>query len=206
MSGSSEDRIKNQLQQMNSSDFEELVAEVWESEGYDTTVTKGSGDRGIDVEATRELPVSQLILIQAKRYTEGNKLGSDDVRTYATLYQQEPDADSVVIVTSGSITSEAKSLADDLNVKLLDGDSLAKIVAKSQTDLFSLIGSQYADQTKQAATNKTSTSQSVESITCPDCQSGKVIQKENIVGKCTYCGKKFWYDGDHWESIESRKR
>ncbi|ELZ84911.1 hypothetical protein C454_02745 [Haloferax gibbonsii ATCC 33959] len=115
-------------------DFEELVAEVWGRQGYQTTVRKGSGDRGIDVEATRDSPLSEKVLIQVKRYSGKNKVGSNEVRKYATLYQQVPDADTVVIVTTGDVTSEGQILAGDLNVKIVDGNRLSEMILENNVE------------------------------------------------------------------------
>jgi restriction system protein len=116
-------------------EFEELVAELWELQGYETTVRKGSGDRGIDVEAIKKTPFEQKLLIQAKRYTEGNKIGSEEVRNYATLYQQVSDADTVVIVTTSEYTTEAERLARDLNVKIIDSNSLIDMISDNYTNI-----------------------------------------------------------------------
>ena len=131
----SKQEIKRQLQQIDPYDFEKLVAEVWELLGYQTTVRKGSGDRGVDIEATKLEPFQQKVLIQTKRYTGNNKIGSQEVRSYATLYQQISDADTVVIVTTGRVTSEAKALAKNLNVKLIDGDSFVDSVINHIDDI-----------------------------------------------------------------------
>ena len=109
-------------------EFEELVAEIWKLQGYQTLVRKGSGDRGIDIEAKKQEPFTQKILIQAKCYAQENKIGSNDIRKYSTLYQQVSDADSVVIVSTSQFTSEAECLAKDLKVKLIGGDALAGLV------------------------------------------------------------------------------
>lgn len=109
-------------------DFEEFVAGLWEANGYSTHVRKGSGDRGIDIEATKG---DKKELLQVKLYSPGNKVGSRDVRNYATLYQQVPEADDVVIVTSSSFTSEAQRLAEDLDVLLIDGQTLGSMFAQS---------------------------------------------------------------------------
>lgn len=122
----SADDFKRQLQQMDPYRFEKLVAALWESEGFETTVRSGSRDRGVDVVATKDFPYDQKLLIQAKRYTEGNKVGSQDVRNYATLYQQEENADTVIIATTSTLTSEAQRLATDLNVKTVDVEYLTQ--------------------------------------------------------------------------------
>jgi len=113
-------------------EFEEFVAELWKNDRYTTVVRKGSGDRGIDIEATRG---SIKKLIQVKLYSPGNKIGSKDVRKYATLYQQVPDADDVIIVTSSSFTSEAENLAEDLDVQLVDDDEIADKYNESNVNL-----------------------------------------------------------------------
>ena len=122
--------LEGKLQSMDEYAFEQLVAELWEATGWETSVTSGSGDRGIDIVATRTGMTSEKQAIQAKRYSDGNKVGSQDVRNYATLYQQEPDVDSVVIVTTSTFTKQAKRLAEDLNVKLVDGDSLCQQISQ----------------------------------------------------------------------------
>jgi len=110
--------------------FEQLVSEIWELYDYETTVKKGSGDRGIDIEASKNAPYSQYDLIQTKRYSENNTIGSSQIRNYSTLYNQVPKADIVILVTTGYFTSEAERLADDLNVKIVDGDEISKIIGK----------------------------------------------------------------------------
>jgi len=68
-----------------------------------------------------------LKLIHAKRHKKSNKIGSQEVGKYATLYQQKPDADDVIIVTTSSFTIEAKKLGNDLDVTLVDMDLLWRI-------------------------------------------------------------------------------
>lgn len=111
---------RNQLQSMDPYDFEKLVAMVWEAEGYNTTVRQKSGDKGIDIEARQG---EREEVIQVKRYHDSNKIGSQKVREYATLYQQTK-ADSVVIVTSGYFTDPALELARDLDVTTVNGNDL----------------------------------------------------------------------------------
>lgn len=115
---------RHQFQSMDPYDFEKLVATVWKSRGYDTDVRNKSGDRGIDVEARLD---EKNVVIQVKRYSDRNTIGSQKVREYATLYQQT-DADEVVIVTSGYFTDPGRELAQDLDVTTINGDELAKLI------------------------------------------------------------------------------
>lgn len=120
-----------QLQGMDPYDFEELVAEVWEAKGYDTHVRQGSQDRGIDVEATKD---SERVLIQAKRYSSNNKVGSEDVRKYATLWQQEPTANRIMLVTTSTFTSEAKTVAAEQNIEIVDGEGFLEMMQETKID------------------------------------------------------------------------
>lgn len=139
MTNSSYDNIKQKLQQIDPYQLEELVAEIWELEGFQTEVRKKSGDKGIDVEAIKFSPVKQKYLIQVKRYSDDNKIGSSEVRSYATLRQQEQNVDGIIIVTSGNITHHAQELANDLNVKLVDGEGLTEMVSKYSDELKSFL-------------------------------------------------------------------
>jgi restriction endonuclease Mrr len=122
---------KEEPQRIDLYEFENLVATIWESHGWDTAVTSGSGDRGIDVVATKKGITNEKQVLQVKRYAKGNKVGSQDIRNYATLYQQEPDIDSVVMVTSSDFTDSAKTLAADLSIKLVNGDRLCEVLKNS---------------------------------------------------------------------------
>ncbi len=108
-------------------EFELVVAGIWDDLGWTTEVTSHSRDRGIDVVATKREPFEQKLLIQAKAHDKDNKIGSEAVRRYATLYEQVPDADNVVIVTTSYFTEQAKTLAEDLSVKLIDRDQLMEL-------------------------------------------------------------------------------
>lgn len=118
-----------ELQGMDPYDFEGLVGEVWESKGYDTHVRQGSQDRGIDVEAEKD---SERVLIQAKRYNSDNRVGSEEVRKYATLWQQEPSANKIIIVTTSTFTSEAKRVAAEQNITLVDGEGFLETMGEER--------------------------------------------------------------------------
>ena len=122
---------RGQLQLIDPYRFEELIADLWKSKGYATYTRKKSGDRGIDVEAERG---NHKEVIQVKRYNDRNKIGSSEVRKYATLYQQT-DADNVVLVTSGLFTDSARKLAHDLDVDILNGDELCLQLEQSSVSL-----------------------------------------------------------------------
>lgn len=119
--------ITDALRSLDPYAFEEFVADLWSRQGYDTHVTTASRDRGIDVVATKEKPYRQKVVIQTKRYAPQNKVGTREVQQYNSIRRQA-DADVVVIVTTSTFTAGAADLADQLNVKRVDGDRLAEIV------------------------------------------------------------------------------
>ena len=115
---------KGQMRELSPYEFEKFVAEVWSAQGFATTVRQQSRDRGIDVEARQD---GVTLAIQAKQYGEGNTVGSQEVRNYATLYQQNVTIDRVIIVTSAEFTTPAETLGRDLDVELVDGTQLAEL-------------------------------------------------------------------------------
>jgi len=132
----SQSALIGELQQMDPYRFEELIADIWEEQGYKTTVRNKSRDRGVDVEAEKVQPFKQKLLIQAKRYADSNKVKSKEVRNYATLYQQVKEVDTVILVTSSSFTKDAEKLAQDLHVKTIGGDDLATLIKNLGEDWF----------------------------------------------------------------------
>lgn len=126
-SSKEESRSSNNLDDIGDDEFEELVADIWEEKGWNTEVTQSSQDKGIDVIAEKEDLYHQKALIQAKNYSKGNKVSSEEVQQYASLKQQENNVDEVIIVAKSSFTSNAENRAKDLNVKLVSGENLKKL-------------------------------------------------------------------------------
>jgi len=103
---------------------------VWSHRGWKTSLTSASHDRGIDVIATWNGVISRKEAIQVKRY-QSDKVGSREIQTYGSIPYQEPDVDTVIIVTSSSFSQPAQEVADDLNVKTINGDELYQIVREN---------------------------------------------------------------------------
>ena len=140
--------LKRRLQSMDDWDFEHLVADLWELQGWSTEVEQQSTDAGVDVRATKSSPYEQKLLIQAKRYSDENTLGGPDVQQYASLKQQEVDADQAVVVTTGRFTSAAEARAEDLNVKLIDGADLVNLI--DDLDAYDIVDDYIDDEDFQA--------------------------------------------------------
>jgi restriction endonuclease Mrr len=119
---------------MDEYEFEQFVADLWEERGWNAAVTRGSSDKGVDVVAIKEDPFEQRQLIQAKRYASGNNVGSGEIQKYSGLYARDEQVDAVVVVTTSGFTSEAKSVAKNRDVKIVDGKDLMNIIKKYSVD------------------------------------------------------------------------
>jgi hypothetical protein len=120
---------RTQLQTIDPYEFEHFVAELWEEQGWETDVSQGSNDMGVDVVAEKsDGLMDQKAVIQAKRYGEGNKVGRPKIQQYHALKQQDTEADAAVVVTTSEFTRGAEEWAGEHNVKLVDGGDLVDIV------------------------------------------------------------------------------
>lgn len=108
--------------------FERFIAKLWDGRGYRTSLTPGSGDKGVDVIAENS---RERIAIQAKANSQENTVGPKVVRQTAGLLPR--GYDRVEVVTSSSFTSQAKEEArlsgDDMT--LVDGRSLVQQLNES---------------------------------------------------------------------------
>ena len=159
--------VLSTLRQLGEEEFECFVADLWEHQGWNTTVTQMARDYGIDVIAEKERPFPQKYIIQAKKYGKKNKISGPNVQQYSSLRHQE-NADGVLIVTTSSFTKQAEEAAKSLNVKLIDSDSLFDVIVESEsTDLLrehGLLRNQSSSSTSsQSTTSKRSKSSSTSS-------------------------------------------
>lgn len=88
--------------------FEKLIAELLEADGYTVTLMQGSKDGGVDVIAVKDLgPLGEFkTLWQAKKKKAGNKVGLSVVRELADT-RNEFGASKAFIVTSTYLTRDA---------------------------------------------------------------------------------------------------
>lgn len=128
------DTILSKLRQIHPTDgFEPFIADLWGRQGWQTKVTKNSKDRGVDVIAEKESPVSRRQVIQTKLNAKGNKVGRPEIQQYNSLKNQEPKPDVVIVITTSSFTRDAEKAAENLNVKLVSGKELVDIIAKTDS-------------------------------------------------------------------------
>ncbi|AEH39157.1 restriction endonuclease (plasmid) [Halopiger xanaduensis SH-6] len=131
--GRSAASILQLLQQLDGHEFEHFIADLWARRGWNTDVTSQSSDKGIDVIATKAFPYPKKVLIQTKRYRDTNSVSGPELQKYASLKQRE-NVDEVVVITTSEFTNQAKVIADDFNIKLIDGKTLQRLVGEMSAE------------------------------------------------------------------------
>lgn len=104
-------------------DFEEAVAALCRRDGCtDAEVVGGAGDLGADVLATT--PDGQRLVVQCKRYTDGNKVGSQDLQRFGGTCYAVHGADTAVVVTTSDFTEPALEYAEQCGIVCVGLDEL----------------------------------------------------------------------------------
>ena len=170
--------LVTKLRGLDAYSFEELVADIWTERGWDAVVTDESGDRGVDVVAERRDPIPEKQLIQAKKYAEGNTVGSSDIQQYSSLRHQEQGVDAVAVVTTSTFTQQAKDLADDLNVKLVNIDMLCELIRME--DIYDVVRWHAGERGNEGETDGTTESEQPDEPTTSDEQVSETDPVEEI--------------------------
>ena len=115
-------------------EFEEIVAQVLQDDGFDTLLTQPTRDGGRDIIATKTgingKPV--VFYVECKRYARTNKVSVDLVCALHGV-QTADKVNKACLVTSSFFTRDAVAFAEDQNVMidLVDGDALHNMIVKS---------------------------------------------------------------------------
>jgi HJR/Mrr/RecB family endonuclease len=106
------------MREMNPRKFEELVAELFRSMGYDVELTPYSKDGGLDIMAVQRTGVGRLLtLIECKRYGPQNKVDVGRVRALYGVVEQKK-ASYGVIATTSFFTHSAQQFQQNLQYRL----------------------------------------------------------------------------------------
>ncbi|GLH62404.1 restriction endonuclease [Parageobacillus sp. G301] len=108
------------IDQMSGEEFEKFVAKLYELKGYLAEVTKQSGDFGADVILRN---AKEKIVVQAKCYGAGNKVGVDAIQQVVAAAGYY-NANKKIVITNRYYTEQAIVLAKRNGVKLIDRDEL----------------------------------------------------------------------------------
>ena len=124
-----------QLAQLNSKQFEQLVARYYEKLNFKVNVSGGAYDKGVDVIARRVSDIGEeYLIIQCKHYPD-DSIGPNFVREMIGARQSQPNATRAVLVTSGKFSDEAIRLADRQKIILIDGTYLVALLNRYQLPL-----------------------------------------------------------------------
>jgi len=110
--------------------FEQLVKKLLESMNYgDVSVVGGPGDKGVDGILRQDILGVDKIVLQAKRYAEGNPITSDMARSFIGAVQSSGTKKGIFITTS-RFTRDAVEVVDrsHLAIVLIDGTKLAELM------------------------------------------------------------------------------
>ncbi|MCX5415155.1 restriction endonuclease [Streptomyces sp. NBC_00059] len=103
--------------------FEEAVAALCRRDGcLDAEVVGGAGDLGADVVGTT--PDGRRLVVQCKRYTRDNKVGSQDLQRFGGTCYAVHGAEAAVVVTTGEFTDPALEYAERCGIVCIGLDGL----------------------------------------------------------------------------------
>ena len=129
-----ETELRRALQDASPEFFEKAVIELLWAMGYggthgDKQHVGRTGDGGIDGVINQDALGLQRVLIQAKRYGDGNNVGSSAIRDfYGALHER--GAERGVFITSSKFTGDARHTAEKYNgqIVLIDGIRLTSLM------------------------------------------------------------------------------
>ena len=102
-------------------EFEELVAEIFDRQGFDVELTKATRDGGKDIIAIQSsMGINLKYIVECKRYAVHNKVTLDVVQRLYGVKMAE-NANKAILVTTSSFTKDANKFASqhcwDLSLK-----------------------------------------------------------------------------------------
>lgn len=114
----------SQVDLLSGVEFENLLFELFKGLGFSVTLTKATGDYGADLLAKRE---GKLFVIQAKCYSK--TVGAHAVQEILGA-KKHYNADGAMVVSNNYFSKEAKIIALENDIKLLDRSDLTNLLEK----------------------------------------------------------------------------
>ena len=91
----------NKMREMSPRKFEELIADMFRSRGFDVTLTPPSNDGGMDVIAVQRNGIgTAMIIVECKRYAEHHRVGVEIARGLYGVVEQHRATRGIVATTS----------------------------------------------------------------------------------------------------------
>ncbi len=121
----------NELLALTPAEFEFAVADLLSTTGYRRLERVGrAGDLCADLKGYG--PDGESVVVQCKRYTPGNKIGTPEIQTFIGMIAVHHRSDSGIFVTTSSFTQPAIDLANRHRLTLIDGQRLGALLPEAK--------------------------------------------------------------------------
>lgn len=121
-----------ELQELDGTALTELVAELWESSGWTTTVFSAETTAVYDILALRTRDgEDERLLLWTVHQPDGGAVDATVVRRCATTRDSSHGADAATLVTTGRLTNAARKCAEDNDVTVVDRETLLQELRSS---------------------------------------------------------------------------
>lgn len=119
------------LQKLTPTQFEEYIAVLFKSLGYETRVTGGKGDGGVDVQAEKD---GHVHYIQCKKFIT-SKVPVSAVRDFYGAIADRVDGGKGYFITTNVFTLDAEKFAEDKPIELIDKFKLMEYMQMVDADI-----------------------------------------------------------------------
>jgi restriction system protein len=116
----------DELKKLSGTEFEDYLAELFKSQGYQVETTPATGNYGADLLLHKD---QQRTAVQAKCYTGSVGVSAVQEALSGMVYY---NCHSAWVVTTGNYTANAVELARQSKVRLLDSNELGKLILQMQ--------------------------------------------------------------------------
>jgi Holliday junction resolvasome RuvABC ATP-dependent DNA helicase subunit len=118
------------LQDLSGIDFEKLISTLLIKMGFQTEMTKTTGDGGIDIIAMLDKPIfGGRYLFQCKRFAPDNLVGSPTVRDFYGAVTADRAVKGILITTS-DFTVQAQEFGQKVGVELVSMNQLRRLLVE----------------------------------------------------------------------------
>ncbi len=127
-------RASAQVRAQSAGQFErDVAAVIRQLTRHEVVVTGGRGDGGVDIEIRSEKTL--VGIVQCKQYDERTSLAPSHIRELAAVKAKRA-VQIAYLVTTARFSKAAKTEAEELGVKLIDGAGLNKLRSRADRKVF----------------------------------------------------------------------